>query len=76
MSTQLIAGIIINTLAFGVMGFRNQKLEINTPKFLLSEVFNWPTTIIYYVSFLIILFSPEKLLLKITIALLMQFLIK
>lgn len=75
MSTQLIIGIIINTLIFGVMGFRNQKLGIKTPEFLKNNFFNTPTTIIYFLSFLIIIFSPDKLWLTIAVALLMQFVI-
>ncbi len=75
MSTQLILGIILNTIAFGIMGFRKQRLGINIPPFLLSEFFNIPITLIYFASFLIILFSPERLWLKILIALAMQFLV-
>jgi len=75
MSNQLIIGIIINTLSFGVMGFRNQKLGIKTPEILLSEVFNIPITVIYYLSFVVILLSPESWLLKIIIAISMQFII-
>ncbi|MFA6006144.1 MAG: hypothetical protein WC764_00205 [Candidatus Paceibacterota bacterium] len=75
MSILLIVGIIINTMAFGVMGFRNQKLGIKVPKILLREIFNIPITVIYYLSFVVILLSPDSWLQKIIIALSMQFLI-
>jgi len=75
MSSLLIFGILINTIIFGIIGFRNQKLGIKIPEFLKNDFLNTPTTIIYYLSFLIILLSPEKLWLKIIIILLMQFVI-
>lgn len=75
MSTQLIIGLLTNTAAFGVMGFRNQKLGIKTPKFLQNAIFSWPLIIIYDLSFIIILFSPESLWIKIAACLLMQFVI-
>ena len=75
MSTQLILGIITNTLAFGIMGFRSQKLGIKVPRFLLTEFFNIPITIIYYLSFVIILFSPDGWILKIAVAVCMQFIV-
>ena len=75
MSTQLLIGIIINTLSFGVIGWRNPKTGLSVPKFLHSDLFNIALTFTYFLSFAIILFSPEKLLVKIIAALLMQFLI-
>lgn len=75
MSTQLIIGIIINTIIFGIMGWRNPRTGLTTPKFLHGNLFNISLTIIYFLSFVVILFSQEKLWIKIVIALLMQFVI-
>ncbi|MFH0972734.1 MAG: hypothetical protein V1768_01920 [Patescibacteria group bacterium] len=75
MSIQLCVGLLINTISFGIMGFRSKKTGVTTPKFLQTKLFNTPLTTIYFLSFVIILFSPEKFLLKIIIALLMQFII-
>lgn len=75
MSTQLIFGLILNTTAFGLMGFSNNKLAIKIPGFLQNRFFNILITIAYFSSFIVILLSSEILILKIFIALLMQFLI-
>lgn len=74
-STQLIVGIIINMVAFGIMGFHKDKLGIKIPRFLHNEILQIFITIIYFLSFAVILFSPGNLILKIVICLLMQFLI-
>ena len=74
MSVQILIGILINTLAFGIMGFRRNRLGIAIPKFLANEFFQILITLVYFASFFIILFSPENLIIKIVICLLMQFL--
>ncbi len=75
MSTQLIIGIIINTIIFGIMGFRNQKLGIKTPIFLQSKLFGLPLVIADIISFIVILSSPDVWLVKIITAFLMFFVI-
>lgn len=75
MSLQLIIGILINTVTFGLMGFQNQKLGIPVSKFLNNNFVYIIFTVVYYGSFFIILLSPENLVLKIIICILMQFLI-
>ncbi len=73
---QLIIGIVINTLAFGIMGFRKNTLGIPVPKWLDSEVLQIPVTIAYFGSFLIVLLAPGvSWILKIILSLLMQFVI-
>jgi hypothetical protein len=74
-SIQLFIGILINTIAFGVMGFRNNKLGITVPNWLDNESLQIFITIFYYASFLVILFSPGNLVIKIIICVLMQFLV-
>ena len=73
MSTVLIVGIIINTVAFGIMGFHKNKLGIKIPYFMHNEILQIMVTSIYFLSFVIILFSPESLIFKIVVCLLMQF---
>lgn len=75
MSEQLIIGILANTIIFGVMAFRNQKLGIRTPDFLQSKIFGMPLVIADFASFAVILLSPDEWWIKILTALLMQFLI-
>jgi len=75
MSTILLVGIIINTLAFGLMGLRRNELGIKIPKFFHNELLQTLITIIYFGSFAVILFAPESLVLKLAICLLMQFII-
>lgn len=73
MSKQLIIGVIINTVAFGIMGFHKNKLGIKIPEFLHNDVLQIMVTVVYFASFAVILFSPENIILKIIICLLMQF---
>ena len=68
-------GIAINTIAFGIMGFRNNKLGITIPRWLDNEIFQIFITIFYYTSFLVILLAPGNLIIKIIICILMQFLV-
>lgn len=75
MSAQLIFGLILNTIVFGLMGFSNNKLAIKIPGFLQNRFVNILITIAYFSSFIVILLSPENLILKIVVALLMQFLV-
>lgn len=75
MSNQLILGILLNTVCFGIMGFRNNRLGIKIPNWLKSEIFGLPLLIVDLISFIIILLSPEIWWLKIIIALSMQFLV-
>jgi len=75
MSKQLIIGVIINTVAFGIMGFHKNKLGIKIPNFLHNEILQMLITAVYFISFVVILFSPGNLILKIIICLLMQFVI-
>lgn len=75
MSEQLIIGILANTIIFGIMAFRNQKLGIRTPDFLQSKIFGMPLIIADFASFAVILLSPDEWWIKILTALLMQFLI-
>jgi len=62
MSIQLILGIIINIITFGIS------------KFLHKRFFNI-IMVIYYLDFAIIMLSPERLWIKIVISLLIHFLI-
>ena len=75
MSVQLIFGLLLNTIAFGVMGLNRQQLGIKLPQYFHNGVLQLMVTMVYYASFLIILFSTESLFLKIVISLLMQFVI-
>lgn len=75
MNKQLIIGVIINTVSFGIMGFHKNKLGIKIPEFLHNQILQMLITAVYFVSFVVILFSPEKIILKIIICLLMQFVI-
>ncbi len=74
MSNQLILGIILNTIIFGIMSFRNNKLGIKTSDFLQSPWFGFPLIVVDIISFIIILSSPENWWKKVVIALSMQFL--
>jgi hypothetical protein len=75
MTTQLVVGILLNTLAFGAMGFARQKLGIKTPAFLQNDIVSILITVVYAGSFFVILLSPGSWLLKIAICLGMQFLV-
>ena len=75
MSVQLILSLVFNTIAFGLMGFGNNKLGIAVPRFLQNKFISILITITYFSSFIVILLSPENLILKIVVALLMQFLV-
>jgi len=73
----LIAGIIINTLLFGYMGFSNEKSGVShlMPLFLRNSVLELILTISYFGSFLIILLAPGGLIRNIIVAVLMQIII-
>lgn len=75
MSTQLILSLVLNTVVFGLMGFSRNRLGITVPRFLKNNFVGTFLTVIYFSSFILILLSPGNLVLKILIALLMQFLI-
>lgn len=74
-SMQLFIGLATNTITFGIMGFRNNKLGITVPSWLNNEILQIFITIFYYASFLVILFAPGNLIIKIIICVLMQFLV-
>lgn len=71
----LIVGIIFNTLVFGIMGATNKQTGIPhlLPKFLVNPITDMFLLILYIVSFVIILLSPVNLLLRIIVAVVMQF---
>jgi len=74
MSTQIIIGLIVNTLCFGWMAFTNREngiLKIN-PKNKYLVILDAILTAFYFLSFLIIIFSPGNILINIVISLLMQ----
>lgn len=76
MSTQIIIGLLINTLSFAYMGFTNEKTGIRVilPRIILNKVVDFIITVVLYpLSFLIILFSPGNLFVKIGICLFMHF---
>ena len=73
--TQLILGIIVNTLLFGYGAFFNEKTGIILPKTKFYIVLDVVLTICYFLSFLIILLAPGNLIVNIIICLSMQFLI-
>lgn len=79
MADQLIIGILVNTLAFGAMAFigtdAKARVAHKIPRFLRNKYLDILTTVIYFASFLIILFAPSNLIINIIICLLMQFLI-
>ncbi len=74
-NTQIILGIIVNTIFFGIMGVCNNKLGIPVPQFLKNKTLQLLGTIVYFVTFLVVLLAPGNILIKILICLLMQFLV-
>ena len=77
MNTQIVIGLVVNTLSFAYMGFTTESAGVLSivPKILLNKYFDIANTIIYTLSFIIILTSPGNLLIKIGICLLMQFIV-
>jgi len=75
MSIQILIGILVNTALFGLMGWSNNKLGLGVPRILSHGIFNTALAPLYFMSFGIILFSPESLFMKIVVAILLQFLI-
>ena len=73
----LLAGIIINTLLFGYMGFTNEKTGIphKLPILIYNPILDLIVTVSYPLSFLIILFAPGGFIRNVIIVILMQFIV-
>jgi hypothetical protein len=74
MSAQIIIGLAVNTLCFGWMGFTNKETGILkiAPNNKYLVILDAILTTFYFLSFLVIIFSPGNMLINIGISLLMQ----